>query len=236
MKIALFRCGTCANPLHSFRHPACSTCLSYLKLCPDLCPTCGGPACIPTGECQRPWRATPFIQSYAALYFLAGPAYPLLKSWKFRRGLFFDRKILVKNAFIQNYLERLKPDWIIPIPHRPHRSWILKGSPTLKIAQWICREFSLGTPAPLLAKKPNFFLHTHQGRLRQAERIQTDLRFVMNPKIPPSQRTGKVLLIDDIFTTGHTLRSAGNTLKQAGFKSVHAFALGYRPQLLSLRR
>lgn len=42
--------------------------------------------------------------------------------------------------------------------------------------------------------------------------------------------SGKVLLVDDVATTGSTLKSAASALKSAGAKEVWAFTLAYEPK------
>lgn len=57
-----------------------------------------------------------------------------------------------------------------------------------------------------------------QSKKTKQERINTINPFKINKKI-----TGKVLLVDDIYTTGTTLRHAASLLKQSGASEVNSF-------------
>jgi len=53
--------------------------------------------------------------------------------------------------------------------------------------------------------------------------LNTTSAFKVKKKLLPSE----VMLVDDVITTGSTIRSATEVLKRAGVKRVYAFSLGH---------
>ncbi len=59
-----------------------------------------------------------------------------------------------------------------------------------------------------------------QAKMTRSERISTNNPFKINEKI-----NKKVILVDDIYTTGRTLRHAATILKEHGCPEVYAYTL-----------
>ncbi|WP_088104285.1 ComF family protein [Halalkalibacter urbisdiaboli] len=76
---------------------------------------------------------------------------------------------------------------------------------------------------PLLVKQTN----TKQSKLKRQARISQVLEpnFSINPDINLGETLKKVVLIDDIYTTGTTVRQAAVTLKQNGFNQVASLTI-----------
>lgn len=76
--------------------------------------------------------------------------------------------------------------------------------------------------AELIGKSETAVLHRKnnekQSKKTKQERINSVNPFKINKKI-----TGKVLLVDDIYTTGTTLRHAASLLKKSGASEVNSF-------------
>ncbi len=68
-----------------------------------------------------------------------------------------------------------------------------------------------------------------QTQLARGKR-RDNLQQVFRVRNPEALRDQRLLLVDDVFTTGATLRSAAATLKQAGARSVDALAVARTPK------
>lgn len=69
--------------------------------------------------------------------------------------------------------------------------------------------------------------HTRpQAELKRAERL-VNLKEAFSVPAPESVRGRNVILIDDVSTTGATLREAADTLKKAGAREVIAFTIAH---------
>ncbi len=234
----LFQCSACRETLDRFQSfPLCSLCHDSLVSCPTLCRHCASPICPtqPNSECLRPWSDPSLIQSYCAQYLLIGRCYTTLKRWKIQRGPVFDRFILKSNEITSHYWNTLKGlqhvQAIVPIPQDFARSWKMRGSRAQQVAAWVSRETSLPV-LPLLLAPDRIRNHKRQAELNFKERLENPIRFEWNPEFSKDRGApSTVLLVDDFFTTGHTLRQAARVLNQHQVHQVHIFCLGLRPAM-----
>jgi ComF family protein len=175
------------------------------------------------GDCRR--QPPPFAALRAAWSY-QGPLAAVIRGLKFRRldylgvHLARDLRDLV-----------LEPGWslVVPVPLHWRRRWLRGYNQAERIAHPLARL--LGVPSAELLRR------------RRATRPQTDLAreerltnprgaFVLrsgrwSPEVALARRRlggGRVLLIDDVVTTGATLRAAAEALRQAGAGEVVALA------------
>jgi predicted amidophosphoribosyltransferase len=239
----LFKCPACRFAAPQRAHfPLCDLCENSLMAAPPLCPSCASPDCVregtSPGTCLRPWESPashplPAIRSYAALYSLLGPSYPVLRSWKYQHGPAFDRRVLKATPQIRGFWASRGPfDAVVPIPQRFRRAWLLGGSPAEKVARWAANE-SQAPFLPLL--RPNHgsnpgSTHSHrQAELGLLDRFSHRLKFqVETRQVKTLPRDARVLLVDDFMTSGHTLHAAAQCLRGVGVFDVHVFCLGVR--------
>ena len=84
-------------------------------------------------------------------------------------------------------------------------------------AEMIARELSYNVRADILFKK----FHTKsQVEVKNKEERLANIIGSFEVRNPETIRGKKIILIDDVFTTGATLREAKKVLKQAGAKKV----------------
>jgi predicted amidophosphoribosyltransferase len=70
----------------------------------------------------------------------------------------------------------------------------------------------------------------HQHELNREDRLHNlDAAFSVQPSEGDRLHQSRVLLVDDIMTTGATLRAAAKTLKIAGAREVHALVFARTP-------
>ncbi|HAR42491.1 MAG TPA: hypothetical protein DCS07_07645 [Bdellovibrionales bacterium] len=224
----LTKCPVCFSGVGRHSFPLCDSCADWLIPAPLLCPRCGQPSCVQAKNssepCQRPWVRQPYIESFSARYLLTTPTYTVLRRWKSLGGTFLDRAILKSDAELESRLASMPLTAIVPIPQQFARSWRLGGSPAERIALFLARITGLPVVHALAVpeqRKPK----PQQAALSAEKRFENRIRFSVNQKIGGES----VLLVDDFFTTGHTLRGAASTLYWAGARGIHVFCLGIRP-------
>ena len=67
-----------------------------------------------------------------------------------------------------------------------------------------------------------------QTSLSKKERLKNQRNaFAVHPHLPSEIKNTPVLLVDDVYTTGTTMRSAYSTLQKAGFTEVSCIALSH---------
>lgn len=122
----------------------------------------------------------------------------------------------------------LDPDvWLVPVPS--HRSVVrARGhDPVLRIARRAAHELRRrGTSASVRGLLGVVGRPEDQAGLGAAQRrANLDGRFRARAPRPPSRASGAVLLVDDVVTSGATLREAQRALEESGWSPRAAVTL-----------
>ncbi len=190
----------------------CERCLPRLPTNTASCWHCGVPLAqaAPCLECQRshpPWTSCTTPWRYE----------PPLSGWlhtaKFREDCVALRALcqLAETAALP------KVDLICPIPMPLSRL----RSRGINLAAELARHLSRRQTTPWHHGLQCVHAPQQRGHNRE-HRLQADINRYSAPQINNGQR---VLLVDDVMTTGATLRAATNCLLSAGAVEVHVFAL-----------
>lgn len=174
------------------------------------------------GECRHtppPWGRLYFHGRYA------GALRELILSYKFHNG--FSRNSLLSTLAQETFPQTpdRSPDLIIPVPlHRKRLLW--RGfNQSTQLAR------SLGATRGIPVHNDGLIRIRHtppQTRLDRRER-QANIKdaFAADRETVADKI---VLLVDDVYTTGATLRECAHTLKQAGARGVDVLVLGRAQQ------
>lgn len=128
---------------------------------------------------------------------------------------------IVKRVTDSNWLDGI--DLVIPMPGDPWRTWKRGYNPARIIGNEIARLANrpLSHPKGFTRRgsKPQQSLSMDERSNRYADEL-----FTVNPALLPVSNHRKCLLVDDIGTTGATIRAAAGALTASGF-SVEAMVL-----------
>lgn len=231
------RCSFCAAPVTPGRGesgsdftPVCQDCLARIDNLEGparpaaVCPRCGevtvavggsSPLC---GGCLTgppPWETLYFYGFYH------GYLRQLLLEVKFGRGL-HQAEALGRLLAAQARLRNAAGSWdcLVPVPLHPARLRERGFNQSVLLAAPLSRR--LGTPLRqrLLRRTVN---SAHQSGLSRAQR-QSNTSGIF--QAAPDVRDLRILLLDDVMTTGATLRSAAECLLRAGASRVDVAVLG----------
>lgn len=206
------------------RHHLCPTCEGKLeKIEGETCTICSRPfqnldENFRTGDlchdCLR-WEEDPewqgFLDKNESLFLYNDFLKEVIARYKFR-GDYVLAKVFV--GFIQAVLQTMNADLLVPIPLSGERLYE-RG---FNQAQALVIESGL-TSTPILSR-----IHSEkQSKKTRAERIHLPQVFQISTDIPLDGK--RIILIDDIYTTGSTLRHAAKLLKREGAKSIQSFTL-----------
>lgn len=190
--------------------PRCEVCKSSSK--EVICPEC--------------FKQIRFMKPHLGIYCVStyeGPLRTAIHRFKFkgRKKLAEPLGILmVKYLSKTPTIEMKEIDVIIPVPLHPKRLRERGFNQTQLLSNVVGKYYGVPT-APALARHKNT---KAQFGLPRAERFTniTDAFKILDPKSVYNKR---ILLIDDIYTTGATIAECSKALKIAGAKRVEVMAL-----------
>jgi len=202
-------CSACRAPLPAGHDVLCSSCRRGLPWLPDRrCARCGLPA-----PCRRcPARAAAFSAAWAPLAY-EGPARALVGALKFRGAL---RVADVMAAPIAAGAPRhlLEGATLVPVPLHPARRRARGFDQVALLAAALARR--TGHPVvPCLRRRGAATRQLGAGRSARRAPGRIEVRVVGRPP-------ERVVLLDDVHTTGATLEACARALRAAGTREVAA--------------
>ncbi len=123
-------------------------------------------------------------------------------------------KIIIKNEKIYRFIKLY--DIIIPVPMHKNKEAVRGYNQSALIAKEIAKNIGINFNKKILVKTKNTKV---QSTLNKTQRIQNvkDVFEIENKDIIKNK---KVILVDDIYTTGSTVNECSKMLKQAGTKEI----------------
>lgn len=221
-------CVACGSelPLVSPHASCCAACWGVLPRIED-------PRCR---RCATPWVGSPFPDAdFLCLECAGQEGDPLeridawgeyrdglervLQAFKFRRHDFLDRPLNELLLERWDAWPERRFDVVVPVPLHPRR---LRAR-GYNQAELLARPFSLRTGLPL---RPSLLVRTAdtapQSSLQREDRMRNVRRAFRGAEGAKDRR---ILLIDDVCTTGSTLRASAKALLKAGAESVSALVV-----------
>jgi predicted amidophosphoribosyltransferase len=199
------RCVLCLVPGSTL----CAACVSALpRLVPPLCARCGAPVAWPVNRCREcSGRRLAFGSARAAVAYDAG-VQTLVLAWK-ERGL---RDLAsLSGAMVADVVTCPSAHAITFVPEDGDRSLKRGHHPAARLARVLGRCWDLPV-RPLLRRTRQ--LRPQRGLGREERRRNVQGAFVAD-----SVR-GRVVLVDDVYTTGATVSAAASALRRAGASSI----------------
>jgi ComF family protein len=188
----------------------CSSCLLELRpLGSPCCGCCGAPTVWPVAHCREcSGRRLPFSTARAAVAY-AGPARALVRAWK-ERGL---RHVAALAAeFVVAHVERPAADVIAYIPPDAVRQLQRGHHPAERLAAELSSRWEIAA-APLLARQVSIARQTGLGLAERRRNVRGAFSAV-------ADCPARVVLVDDVYTTGATMAAAAGALRAAGAEVV----------------
>jgi competence protein ComFC len=213
------RCGGCGHERQRFC-PTCRSTISYLS--EPLCPCCGYPQTAAPGAACAVCQSTPLhsLVGIRSVAFFEGPLREALHGLKYKRDIILADTLaqLLYEAWL---LFDLPGDVVTPIPLSAQR-FRERG---YNQAELLARGFSELAGLTLAPQGAKRLRHTpSQVGLSASQRRQNmDGAFSGDPEQVAGR---KVLLIDDICTTGSTLAACAEALVEAGAVAVWGLTVG----------
>jgi ComF family protein len=213
-------CVLCGGAGHAGRD-LCAGCAADLPANPVACPRCALPLGAPAPQCGACLKRPPAFLAALAPFRYADPLDGLVQRYKFGADLAAGR---VLAQLLGDALDgALAPDLLVPVPLHRTRLRERGFNQALDLGRLLARRFALVLAPRVLARtratpaQSGLDARTRRRNVRRAFVASTDVR-------------GKhVALLDDVVTTGATVRECAKALRRAGAASVVVWAVARSP-------
>jgi ComF family protein len=205
----MLRCAVCQTPS---QQSLCTGCQSLLEPPENPCQICAKPLNQPDGVCGE-CRSDPpaFNQTYCAAIYQA-PVDQWVQQLKFGERL--DRARIMAEALLKPLSEAPNDIPIIPVPLHPSRLRKRGYNQAYEVAKIIAKQQKRPLLSDVLVRVKNTEMQTDLHEKQRAANVRAAFKVVK----PINHDT--VLLLDDVMTTGQTLRSISKCIVKAGVKEV----------------
>lgn len=211
-------CGTCRRRLVRLDPLAsCRTCAR------PLAPAVAGSALQRCGACLA---EPPAFERLTPLWRYETPLKEVVHAFKFGRldylGAHFARALGEAFARRQRESDWRPPDLVVPVPLPWPRRLARGFNQTELVADPLARE--LGRPCPRALVR-RFFAPRQTGQRRGGRSRAAHFRV----RDPGAVEGRSILLVDDVLTTGATVRGATAALRRAGAGEIEVAVVGWTP-------
>ena len=188
----------------------CEGCRSALaRIVPPLCERCGAPTAWPVARCAEcSGRRLAFASARAAVAY-DDAVRALVREWK-ERGL--RRLAGLAADLVAASLERPGDTVLVPVPADRDRSLKRGHEPAAQLARELGRCWELPVERLLRRTRPGV---RQRGLSHAARRANVRGAFAATRPIET-----RVVLIDDVYTTGSTANAAASALRKGGARRV----------------
>ena len=221
--------------------PLCMLCREAVHAPGSLCPACwsqlhflDGPLCA---ACGLPFEIDAGEDTLCAACLAHPPAFDTARAVLTYDALSKKPVLAIKYAdrldFVPGFAHWLEraghcliadSDLVVPVPLHRKRLWTRRYNQAAELARALSQRCGLPmAPLALVRAKET----PSQGTMPSAEARHRNVRGAF--LVPKSERSGvtgrRVLLVDDVLTTGATANACARALKRAGAKAVYVLAV-----------
>ncbi len=203
----------------------CVTCAAQLPRNQRACQQCAVPMAqaadaVLCGECLG--NPPPFSHAFAPFIYQA-PIRDWISCFKYQHALHWGRWL---GTALGQALQGRQPtvECILPVPLHAARLRQRGFNQTAELARWISRQVQIPWRTDILQRVCQGAEQQGLSRRERKRNMQRQFR-VMKPLAAQS-----VALLDDVVTTGATVRAAARVLRQAGIPRVVVWAVARTPK------
>jgi competence protein ComFC len=199
----------------------CGACRQKVRFVePPFCERCGLPfdgALTTAFECDNCREMELHFRQARAAVSTSDFVLDVIHRYKYERALWFEpflADLLIRAAAPE--LARERCDWIIPVPLHPAKQREREFNQAERLAGHLSRATGIPLNAKLLYRVQPTQTQTRLSRQARAANMQG--AFALGPKTDLTGR--RVVVLDDVFTTGATTSACAKLLRSAGVADV----------------
>ncbi|MFO0774319.1 MAG: ComF family protein [Nitrospiraceae bacterium] len=221
-------CVGCAIPLTWTRQPFfCDACIDRLPLLGDpRCPRCGAPFVSPVAlthsprhQCGRCRTDTPSFERAWAPFVFDGAIREAIHRFKYRKTLALGN--VLGRLLAERLPQSLTADVVIPVPLAPSRLREREFNQALFLALAVGERLGCPVDDAALERSEGGAPQTGLSRRARLRNLRRRFRVVDTNAL----RGKRILLVDDVFTTGTTANECAKGLRKAGSGQVSVVTL-----------
>ena len=212
------RCVNCGR-LGAYFCSDCTKMIQIILVTEAMCPMCERPAI--DGRTHPRCQTQYSIDGLTSFFRYDGVVRKGIKAIKYRMVSDIASSFvgLIPDSSSHNLIQKGSGFVLVPIPLHISRLRERGFNQAEALGMHFCRRFEIPMVTDVLVRKkrtvPQVEMKDREKRLKNMAGV-----FALN-KTPPNY----VVLFDDVFTTGATMRSAANVLKRAGVRRVWAVTM-----------
>ncbi len=215
------RCPVCDGIVRPSGERICLECLGKLKvLTPPWCMKCGkklGEEKEYCSDCRRKQHG--FIRG-RALYEYESAALPIYRfKYGGRReyGEYFGEQMA---EYLGDFVRYVEPDALIPVPLHRKRMAVRGYNQAELLARAAGKALGVPVCTGFLVREKNTVPLKYENPQERQNNLKKAFNIVKN-----DVKLEKVIIVDDIYTTGSTMDEVAGVLKTAGVKEVYFITL-----------
>ncbi|MEO8672075.1 MAG: ComF family protein [Tahibacter sp.] len=203
----------------------CDGCSTDLVPNPRACERCALPLTTSDALCGRCLKRAPAFDAAWAPYLYESPLDLLLTRFKFGADLACGR--VLSELAVARYAQAQRPpaDALVPVPLHHTRLRERGCNQALELARLIAASLHIPLLGNVLNRVRATSPQTGLGALARRRNLRG--AFATNPGAAIPRR---IILIDDVMTTGTTLGECARVLKRAGAEHVQVWAIARAPR------
>ncbi len=215
-------CTICAASVEADEY-LCEGCdAKVMRIVPPFCQTCSEPfAGAITGPfaCANCAHRKLYFESAVAAYRSRGIVRRVVHDFKYGRQIYLRHLVgrWLDAAFEDDRLRGRSFDLLVPVPLHPARQRERGFNQAAALAEWVSAK--RGIPCQKMLERVRYT--RTQTAFDRSERME-NLHDAFRLRKKMNVRELRVLLIDDVLTTGATLSECARVLKKAGASVVYA--------------
>ncbi len=218
-------CPLCRNHnLDSFQPGLCDSCLAELKpLSSPFCTICSLPFEGPPGSdhlCESCLKNPPPFSGVTAYGIYTGLLREAIHQFKYEEAFYLHRPL--GRLLAEAVAKRLSPepfDFIVPVPLHLNKLRERTFNQSLLLARTLAKTLQLPIEAQGLERtRPTL---SQQGLKSEERKRNLKGAFSLNTEV----KNRRILLVDDVLTTGTTARECSRILRKGGAREVHVAVL-----------
>ena len=204
----------------------CASCMGKMALLKQVCPECNRPSVdgFTHVKCKRPWG----LDGLVLLWPYGGVVRKAILKLKYNYATAIAEDLAAEIVSVLRSKKTVLPKNILltPVPVHWMRGNMRGFNQSEEVGRLIVGKMDWKVIPDLVVRKSNTVPQTSLKRKDRLSNVRG--AFVLNPKYSLSKlltTNYQLLIFDDVWTTGSTIREVAKVLKRKGIKSVWGMAI-----------